>query len=169
MRREGMTSEGETNAVVGCVRAMLEKTGIAKDQQTQLVAQILELGQSQAWRKLNGKSPLTVPELAQLAHHRGWSLGRLLLPLTVLDSVPSQEVLATLLQRHAEEAVLLVDGLSVACCVTLGDTASADSVCSFVAIGAPGKWVILPRERVTTPGREVLRLVVQETRLTPSP
>jgi hypothetical protein len=159
MRRKNTLPSAETDAVAACVREMLKRSGVAEDQQSLVVADVLGFYRSHAWRKLAGKSPLTVPELAQLAHHCGWTLGRLLLPLAIEDTHALQDVARVALSRGFEDAVLLIDEASVPCRVDLGSTASASSSCAFLAIGAPGNWVVLPRERVTTPAREVVRLM----------
>jgi hypothetical protein len=162
MRRKNTLPSAETDAVAACVRQMLERNGVPEDQQSLVVADLLGFYRSHAWRKLAGKSPLTVPELAQLAQHYGWTLGRLLLPLALQDMQALQDVSQTILEREFDGAVLLIEDASIDCLVKLGEPVSGSSTCAFVAIGAPGKWVVLPRERVTTPGREVLRMVVAE-------
>jgi hypothetical protein len=161
MRKRNTLPGAETDAVAACVREMLKRAGVAEDQQSLVGADVLGFYRSHAWRKLAGKSPLTVPELAQLAHHCEWSLGRLLLPLALQDAQALQDVTRAALDRDFEDAVLLIDEASVSCRVKLGGAATAASSCAFLAIGAPGKWVVLPRARVTTPARVVARLMYE--------
>lgn len=164
MRKKNALPGVETDAVAACVREMLKRAGVAEDQQSLVVADVLGFYRSHAWRKLAGKSPLTVPELAQLAHHCNWSLGRLLLPLALQDAQALDDVSRAALARDFEDAVLLIDEASIPCRVDLGAAATPASTCAFLAIGAPGNWVVLPRERVTTPAREVIRLMYEGSR-----
>lgn len=184
MRRKNIRPEATegARAIGNCVRTLLERHGVVRDRQSQAVADVLQFSATHGLRKLTGESALTAVEMAQIALRYGESMGRLLMPLMLSDPDPAlmadlqrallprlldaggkdmaAELHGQLVAHTFDEAVLLVDGASVPCHVILGSPASPASGCAFVAIGGAGKWVVLPRERVTTPGREVLKLVV---------
>lgn len=182
MRRKNIKPGAETGAVADCVRQLLERHGVPEGQWSTTVAEVLGFSRHHGLRKLSAESALTVPELAQLAHHYGETLGQLLMPLVLDDQeipvrndllrelIPRlpeganqqalRDLLATLLQQTTEAAVMLVDEKSVACRVVLGDTVTPPFKCVFVAIGAPGNWVVLPASQAAVPGREVQQVFV---------
>lgn len=126
-----------------CIRLLLKRHGVPKRQHSSLVAQVLEFSTQHGYRKITNESPWTFDEVALMAQHFKETVG---------------QVLAPMMGGDAEAALLTVGELRTPCRVVLGAMRAPPFACAFVALGAPGNWVVVPSSGVTMPAREVQRL-----------
>jgi hypothetical protein len=94
---------------------------------------------------MSTESPWTLPEITQVAAHFQESLAQVLMPVLLEGSEP---------------ALLQVGDTRVQCDAVLGAMAKPPFACEFVALGAPGNWVVVSSSSVTIPATEVVRLIV---------
>lgn len=146
MSRQNIRSgDGDDDAAM-CVRVLLQKHKVPERQQAHLVAELLGVTPTHARRKLLGTTPWTVPEIKIVAAKFGATLSEVLMPI---------------LLQGAERALLVVDDLRIECDAVLGRKLTPPfGNQQFVAVGGPGRWVIVPGQDVNLSAHEVCRLLL---------
>jgi BetR domain. len=139
--------EGASEITAWCLRALLARHGVPKHKQWSIVAKTLELSRSQSNRKLTGKQPLTPPEVEQIARRFGETF---------------LQVMEPALMAGTEPALLVVDSARLPCKVRLRPgEALPPFAARYVALGAPGQWVVVSSSGITMAAREVDLLLMQ--------
>src|SRR5437764_7929871 len=114
-----MTGPSATSMAVSCVRALMERHGLAKYRQSAWLAEAIGLSYAQAHRRMNGTSPWSLEDLSQVAGLFGESLADLVSLGLPQSSVP---------------AVMNVGSARVACQLWLGGTLEKPTPGSVVAV-----------------------------------
>lgn len=98
---------------------------------------------------------MTLDEIGRIAEHFGETLLQALEPC---------------LSQGMESAVMMVGDLEVPCEVMLGETLrSPFEDEKVVAIGVPGRFLVVPAKGLTLPARRVKRLLVRLEKTHPEP
>ncbi|HSC65750.1 MAG TPA: helix-turn-helix domain-containing protein [Caldimonas sp.] len=119
---------------VSCVRALMERHGLPKYRQSAWLAEAIGLSYAQAHRRMNGTSPWSLEDLAQVAGLFGESLVDLVSLGLPQSSVP---------------AVMNVGGARVACQLWLGETLDKPVPGSVVAVKTSEGWAAVPATEAT--------------------
>lgn len=144
-RQNIRAGDGDEDAAM-CVRALLQKHKVPERQQAQSVAELLGVTATHARRKLNGTTPWTIPEIKLVAAKFGATLSETLMPL---------------LLQGAERALLVVDDMRIECDAIMGRKLTPPfEHHQFVAVGGPGRWLIVPSQNVNLTAHEVSRLLL---------
>ena len=144
------TADDDAALGVACVRALLERHGLARHKHSPVVSEILGLSYSQSHRKMTGTTPWLLEELVRVARHFGE-------PLSALLEAGTGEV--------AQAGVLVAGGLRLPCRVWLTDSPPGPHA-TLVAQHRHGQWwVMAPGETVPGSGTQALqgvrRLVIE--------
>ena len=123
-----------TSLAVSCVRALMERHGLPKYRQSAWLADAIGLSYAQAHRRLNGTSPWSLEDLAQVAGLFGESLADLVTLGLPQTSVP---------------AVMSVGGARVSCQLWLGETIEKPNPSSVVAVRTAEGWAAVPASEAT--------------------
>jgi len=123
-----------TSLAVSCVRALMERHGLAKYRQSAWLAEAIGLSYAQAHRRMNGSSPWTLEDLAHVAGLFGESLADLVSLGLPQSSVP---------------AVMNVGGARVACQLWLGESVDKPAPGSVVAVKTSEGWAAVPAAEAT--------------------
>ena len=108
-------------------RSLLERQGLAKYRHSSWLANALGLSYAQAHRRLNGTSPWSLEDLAQLASMFGESLSDL------FAAAESQTAVTALLQTGGE---------MIPCQVWLGDPIATPARGSVYAVRSTAGWIV---------------------------
>ena len=119
---------------VSCVRALMERHGLPKYRQSAWLADAVGLSYAQAHRRMNGTSPWSLEDLAQVAGLFGETLVDLVSLGLPQSSVP---------------AVMNVGSARVACQLWLGPALDKPSVGSVVAVRTSDGWSAVPAAEAT--------------------
>lgn len=146
MSRQNIRSgDGDDDAAM-CVRALLQKHKVPERQHAQMVAELLGVTPTHARRKLLGTTPWTLPEIKVVAAKFGATLSQVLMPI---------------LLEGAERALLVVDDLRIECDAVMGRKLTPPyENQQFVAVGGPGRWLIVPSHGISLTAHEVCRLML---------
>ena len=123
-----------TSLAVSCVRALMERHGLPKYRQSAWLADAIGLSYAQARRRLNGTSPWSLEDLAQVAGLFGESLADLVTLGLPQTSVP---------------AVMSVGGARVSCQLWLGEAIEKANPSSVVAVRTADGWAAVPASEAT--------------------
>jgi hypothetical protein len=133
--------EGASETSSWCLRALLDRHGVARHKQWAIVAESLQLSRAQSNRKLSGKQPLKPPEIEVIAQRFGETF------LQVMEAA---------LEAGMEPALLVIDDVRLPCKVRLRATLSSPPFAAdYVALGAPDQWVVVPSSGITMAAQEV--------------
>jgi len=119
-------SATDGSLAVRCVRSLLERQGLPKYRQSAWLAKAFGLSYAQAHRRLNGASPWSLDDLAQLAGLFGETLADLVSP-------ESQAGISASLQTGGE---------TLSCRIWLGDSISVPPSGSVFAVRSKSGWVV---------------------------
>lgn len=123
-----MSEPGEASSLaVQCVRALLERHGLPKYRQSAWLAKAVGLSYSQAHRRLNGASPWSLEDLAQLAALFGETLADLVARPQLETSV---------------NAVMRIGDETINCRLWLGDAIASPARGSVFARKSRSGWVV---------------------------
>lgn len=125
-----MQTSEETSApslAVTCVRSLLERHGLPRYRQSAWLANAVGLSYSQAHRRLNGTSPWSLEDLAQVAKVLGESLVDLL-----TQSEP----------QSAVNAVLRTGTKTLHCRLWLGEAITTPTSVSVFAVKSRSGWIV---------------------------
>jgi hypothetical protein len=139
--------EGASETATWCLRALLDRHGVAKHKQWAVVAESPQLSRAQSNRKLSGRQPLKPPEIELIAQHFGETF------LQVVEAA---------LEDRMEPALLVIGDLRLPCKVRLrAGLSSPPFAADYVALGAPGRFVVVPSSGVTMATCEVELLPIR--------
>jgi hypothetical protein len=145
--------EDASEITAWCLRALLARHGVPKHKQWSIVAETLDLSRSQSNRKLTGRQPLTPPEVEQIARRYGETF---------------LQVMEPALLAGTQLALLVIDGVRLPCRVRLQPQLSSPPFAAdYVALGAPGQWVVVPSSGFTMSAHEVDLLLMQRRQSSP--
>jgi ActR/RegA family two-component response regulator len=119
---------------VSCVRALMERHGLPKYRQSAWLAEAIGLSYAQAHRRMNGTSPWSLEDLAQVAGLFGESL---------------VDLVALGLPQSSVPAVMNLGGARVACQLWLGETLDKPAPGSVVAVRTSDGWAAVPATEAT--------------------
>ena len=119
---------------VSCVRALMERHGLPKYRQSAWLAEAIGLSYAQAHRRMNGTSPWSLEDLAQVAGLFGESLADLVGLGLPQSSVP---------------AVMSLGSARVACQLWLGEALDKPIPGSVVAVRTSDGWAAVPATEAT--------------------
>jgi len=128
------TGPAPTSLAVLCVRALMERHGLPKYRQSAWLADAIGLSYAQAHRRMNGTSPWSLEDLAQVAGLFGESLADLVSLGLPQSSVP---------------AVMNLGSARVACQLWLGETLDKPTPGSVVAVRTSDGWAAVPATEAT--------------------
>ncbi|WP_084151229.1 helix-turn-helix domain-containing protein [Azohydromonas australica] len=138
-------SEEDKSLIPTCVVRLMERHGVPKKKRASLLAETLGLSRVNGYRRLSGAYQMPMDEVAVIAKRFG---------------EPLNKVLAPVLTVGMEPALMQVSEMRIPCLVELGPPAGPPFSCDFVALGAPGNWVIVPATGIPIQAREVQRLLI---------
>src|SRR4051812_2010868 len=127
-------SPAQPSMAVSCVRALMERHGLPKYRQSAWLADAIGLSYAQAHRRMNGTSPWSLEDLAQVAALFGEPLAALVSLAPPQSPVPVYMNLGT---------------ASVACQLWLGETPDKPAPGSFVAVKTSEGWAAVPATEAT--------------------
>src|SRR6478735_6742346 len=128
------TGPAPPSLAVSCVRALMERHGLPKYRQSAWLAEAIGLSYAQAHRRMNGTSPWSLEDLAQVAGLFGESLADLVGLGLPQSSVP---------------AMMSLGGARVACQLWLGDALDKPAPGSVVAVRTSDGWAAVPATEAT--------------------
>lgn len=111
------------------VRALLDQRGVPRHRQAKQVAELLNLGYTQAHRRLTGAAAWPVDDLARLAEHLGTTLSE----LVAGGNASGARETASSASGNFAQARWTVDGQQLLCEVWIGDVVQGDFPGSLVA------------------------------------
>jgi hypothetical protein len=133
--------EGASETVAWCLRALLDRHGVAKHKQWAVVSESLQLSRSQSNRRLSSRQPLTPPEIELIAQRYGETF------LQVMEAA---------LEADMEPALLVIGDVRLPCKVRLQSKLSSPPFAAdYTVLGAAGQWVVVPSSGVAMATREV--------------
>lgn len=145
--------EGASEVTSWCLRALLDRHGVARHKQWSIVSELLQLSRSQSNRKLSGKQPLTPFEVEVIAQRYGETF---------------QQVMECALDASMESALLVIGDVRLPCKVRLQSSLSSPPFAAdYVALGAPGQWVVVPSSGFSMAAREVDLLLMRRQQPVP--
>jgi len=121
-------------AVAQRVRELMARHGIGKRQQTAELCRILDLSFSQGHRKLRGNSPWTLAQITKVAEAFGEPAAQLF-GAQLLDP--------GMVGASAQDAVLCVSAVELACTAWIGAPIEAGSRPEYVAYERDGQWRVV--------------------------
>ncbi|VWX61030.1 conserved hypothetical protein [Burkholderiales bacterium 8X] len=130
-----------------CVRALLQRHGVARNKHAAVVTEVLGLSYSQGNRRLTTSATWALEELQLLAEHFGETLDQL------IAGARSDDLL---------DAVLLIGSTRVPCRALRGPAVRKPRPGALVMTPGDAGWLVLPASPdLATPAFDVLRLVAE--------
>lgn len=143
-------------AVAERVRALMNRHGIAKRQQTTELCRILELSFSQGHRKLRGSSPWTLAQIRKVAEAFDEPAAQL---FGMLPAIPG------LADASAHDALLCVGSAEWPCVAWIGSPLNAHQHPEFVAHLQGSQWRVMRYEGMPLPEAcEVVKIEIHPQR-----
>ncbi len=130
-----------------CVRALLERHGVPRSQQSAVVTEVLGLSYSQGNRRLTTNATWELEELKVLAEHFGETLAELIS-----------------LGQHAEmeDAILVTGATRTLCRVVPGPAVHKPRIGALVLTKVDADWMVQPAEHnLATQAYDIKRLLVE--------
>jgi CheY-like chemotaxis protein len=138
------------NAVILAIQALLDRHGIPERKRNVTLEAVLGVEYNQIVRRMSGKTPWSVQEVARVAVHFG---------------EPVYSLVGALVDGVGHPAILRVGGLTLPCSIWLGPKAPPDQRRGpFLASRSEGaeQWIVLPVAEVgDAQAHEIKRLVFE--------
>ena len=140
-------AEGQASLAAACVRALLDRAGLARHRHSAHIGGLLELSYHQAHRRMTGSAPWSLEELQAVAAHHGE---------TLVDLFREQR------SADHETAVLIAGPLRVTCQLWPGQPVGQHRPGDLVAVKGGSEWVVMVAGDTPTPhAHSVRRLLIE--------
>ena len=144
---ESTMVEGLGSLAATCVRALLDRAGLARHRHSAHIGNLLDLSYHQAHRRMTGSAPWSLEELQTVAIHHGESL---------VDLFREQKA------ADYETAVLIAGPLRATCRLWPGQPVQQHRPGDLVAVKGGTEWVVMVAGDTPTPhAHTVKRLLIE--------
>ena len=144
---EPLKVDGQGSLAATCIRALLDRAGLARHRHSAHIAGLLKLSYHQAHRRMTGSAPWSLEELQAVAAHHGE---------TLMDLFGEQK------SADYETAVLIAGPLRVTCRFWPGQPLAQHRPGDLIAIKGGSEWVVMVAGDTPTPQSCTVRRLIIE-------